>query len=190
MKKVFLIHGWGGSPVNEWFPWLKEKLEEEGFRVEVPKMPNSLKPKKEEWINHLKKVVKKVDENTLLVGHSLGCQGILRFLETLNDGKAGAVVLIAGFTKLSEESYEEEGDRELAEPWLEAPINWDKVRSRSDSWTAFFSDNDPYVPLSNADVFREKLGAKIIVDHDQGHYDQNSGIMEIPSVFSELMLYK
>ncbi|MBT2605987.1 alpha/beta hydrolase, partial [Bacillus sp. ISL-53] len=25
-KQVYIIHGYGASPANHWFPWLKEKL--------------------------------------------------------------------------------------------------------------------------------------------------------------------
>ncbi|MED4253322.1 alpha/beta hydrolase, partial [Priestia megaterium] len=25
-KQVYIIHGYGASPSNHWFPWLKEKL--------------------------------------------------------------------------------------------------------------------------------------------------------------------
>ena len=29
MKKVIIVHGWGGNPSGDWFPWLEKKLEEE-----------------------------------------------------------------------------------------------------------------------------------------------------------------
>ena len=32
MKKIYLIHGWGGSDSSAgWFGWLKEKAKEKGF---------------------------------------------------------------------------------------------------------------------------------------------------------------
>jgi len=36
MKKAVLIHGWEGYPEEGWRPWLKEKLEANGFQVFVP----------------------------------------------------------------------------------------------------------------------------------------------------------
>jgi len=30
MKRVFIIHGWGGNPEEGWLPWLKKELEAKG----------------------------------------------------------------------------------------------------------------------------------------------------------------
>ena len=43
MKRVFIIHGWGGNPETEWIPWTKKQLEKKGFQVEVPEMLTSQK---------------------------------------------------------------------------------------------------------------------------------------------------
>lgn len=39
MKKVYIVHGWDGSPEEPMLQWLKVNLEEKGYVVEVPKMP-------------------------------------------------------------------------------------------------------------------------------------------------------
>src|SRR3989338_3050206 len=84
MKRIFIIHGWDFNPKMNWYPWLKKKLEKEGFKVIVPEMPNTSKPKINEWVSHLKKVIGKLDENTYFVGHSMGNQTIMRYLEKEN----------------------------------------------------------------------------------------------------------
>ena len=30
MSKVVIVHGWGGTPEEGWFPWLRRELEERG----------------------------------------------------------------------------------------------------------------------------------------------------------------
>ena len=80
-KRVFIIHGWEGNPNEGWFPWLKENLEARGFDVHIPTMPNPDEPDMKDWINTLKDIVGPVDENTNFIGHSIGCNAILRFLE-------------------------------------------------------------------------------------------------------------
>ena len=40
MKRVFIIHGWGGYPEEGWLPWLKKELEKNGFKVFVPAIKN------------------------------------------------------------------------------------------------------------------------------------------------------
>jgi len=46
MKRAYIIHGWDGYPEEGWFPWLKKELENKGYHVEIPSMPNSKHPKK------------------------------------------------------------------------------------------------------------------------------------------------
>lgn len=43
-KRVFIIHGWSGSPEENWFPWLKKELENSGFEVHVPQIPDADNP--------------------------------------------------------------------------------------------------------------------------------------------------
>jgi len=36
---AFIIHGTGGTPEGNWFPWLKEKLESIGVTTYIPRFP-------------------------------------------------------------------------------------------------------------------------------------------------------
>ncbi|WP_460151553.1 RBBP9/YdeN family alpha/beta hydrolase, partial [Priestia megaterium] len=71
-KQVYIIHGYGASPSNHWFPWLKEKLIADNHQVSVLHMPNSSDPKKEEWLKTLANKIKNLDNNAYFVAHSLG----------------------------------------------------------------------------------------------------------------------
>jgi len=77
-KRVFIIHGWGGSPEGGCLPWLKSELEKNNFEVLAPQMPNTEEPKIEEWVSYLSEFVGEIDENTCFVGHSIGCR-LVRF---------------------------------------------------------------------------------------------------------------
>lgn len=48
-KRVFLIHGWGGSPTTDFLPWAKEELGKLGYEVITPDMPDTDYPKIETW---------------------------------------------------------------------------------------------------------------------------------------------
>ncbi len=39
-KRVFIVHGWDGSPSNCWFPWLQRELQKRGCAVSVLSMPH------------------------------------------------------------------------------------------------------------------------------------------------------
>jgi predicted alpha/beta hydrolase family esterase len=181
-KRIFIIHGWGGNPEEGWFPWLKRELEARGYEVKVPTMPDTEEPKIKRWVNHLEKTVGLPDENTFFIGHSIGCQTILRYLNKLPaDTKIGGAVFVAGWFSLRNLETDEEW--KIAEPWIETPINLEKIKSQLNKRTAIFSDNDPFVPLEeNRKIFAEKLGAKVIIEHNKGHFSGEDGIKELPII--------
>lgn len=185
-KRVFIVHGWDGSPKSDWNPWLKEELEAKGFEVHSPAMPNPEEPKIETWVPFLAKNVGIADEQTYFVGHSIACQTILRFLEKLPENKKiGGAVFVAGFFTLT--NLEDKETEEIAKPWIETPIDLKKVKSRLNKSIAIFSDDDPYVPLDNQYDFREKIGSKIIIEHNMGHFNEGTGITQLPIALKSLL---
>lgn len=89
-----------GYPNENWFPWLKKELEKSNFEVFVPQLPESGNPRIQNWVPKLAESVGVPDEQTYFVGHSLGCQTITRYLESLPKNiKVGGAVFVAGFFK-------------------------------------------------------------------------------------------
>ncbi len=187
-KRVFIIHGWDGHPEEGIFPWLKSELQNRGFLVFNPLMPDPLRPRIETWVSFLKSQVGAPNENTFLFGHSIGAQTILRYLESLpEDSKIGGAVFLAGWTHLTDEAYETEEDEKIAKPWLETPLDWTKIKSHSNKFIGIFSDDDPLVPISDAAVFKDNLAAEIIIEHGKGHFSGSSGIKELLSALESVL---
>jgi len=171
MKRAIIVHGWSGSPKGNWFPWLKKQLEAKAIYVDVPAMPNPDTPEIEPWVNHLAKYVD-TDADNYLIGHSMGCQAILRYLENRPENiKIKGVLLVAGFIdSLSEAVMKSPEDAKIAQPWLETPININKAKTIPGKIISIFSDDDPYVPEDNWKKF-EELGEVIILDK-KGHIQE------------------
>jgi len=190
MKKLYLIHGWDGSPENAWFPLLKKEAETKGFEVIIPTMPNPDEPRIKSWVSKINEIVKELNENTYFISHSIGGQAVMRYLQTLpKDTKIGGVILVSPWIKLDEKTLEEEGEEvlEIAKPWMETSINWKKIKEFTDKYVCIFSDNDPYISLKDtSNIFKEKLKAKIIIESGKGHFDDASGIKKLPVVLKEL----
>ncbi len=187
MKRVFIIHGWGGSPKSNWTPWLKAQLEGRGFEVHAPQMPDTENPKIGAWVGLLRDLVANPDDDTYLVGHSLGCQAILRFLESL-EGEiiVGGTLFVAGFVTIRKEAMI--GDtKAVLTPWVNSRIDLQKARVHSKMFVSIFSENDPYIPLSDSDIFREGLGSKIIVIPKGGHLTGSDGYAELHAALNELL---
>src|SRR3990167_2272108 len=117
MARVFIIHNWGGGPLSAWYPWIQEQLEKLGHRVYIPAMPDTERPVIEKWTGYLSSELRDPDESVFLVGHSIGCQTILRWLEDLpQPHKLGGVLLIAPWLHLNNLDAEAQT---IARPWLD-----------------------------------------------------------------------
>ena len=188
-KRVFIVHGWSGYPEEGWFPWLKRELEAKGFEVVVPQLPDPSKPRIHSWVRKLEEVVRIPDEHTYFVGHSMGCQTIARYLESLPEGKqVGGAVFVAGFFKRLTGLEDDPGVQKTDRHWLGTPLNLEKVAFHLPRSVAIFSDNDPYVPLENQDDFRDTLGARIVIEHQQGHFSGAlDGVLTLPVVLESFL---
>lgn len=182
MKRVILIHRWDGSPKADWYPWLKQDLEQRKISVEILKMPNPGEPSIETWVPFVQKHIKNIDADTYFIGHSVGCQTILRALATLPEQqKIGGALFVAGFFSLQGLTTQEE--RAIAGPWLTEPFDFNAMKKRKYSFVALFSDDDPFVPLENKDLFEKKLGAMTFVEKKQGHFNEKTA----PRVLEQIL---
>jgi hypothetical protein len=161
-------------------PWLKSELEAKGFSVSVPAMPSPDAPRAGEWIAAIEKEVGDAGKDCILVGHSLGCTAILRYLGR-TEGKVAGAVFVAGFAgKLG-------GEFSVLDNFFEKPFDFAAVKKVCPKFVAIFSDNDPYVPLSQEKIFRKRLGAKTMVLHARGHFSSSEGTVELPEALEAVL---
>jgi len=188
MAHVVVVHRWDGSPAADWYPWLKKTLEKQNVKVTVIKMPHPDAPSIDDWVAAVVKAVPVPDAQTFFVGHSVGCQTIMRYLEKLpSSAKVAGVVFVGGWFILSPESTSDPESLRIAKPWLETKIDVVKVKSHGAKFTAVFSDDDPFVPLTNAKTFAQELGAQIVFESGLGHFTEGDDVRELPVVVEELV---
>ena len=88
--RVVVVPRWGASPSDDWYPWAAAELARDDLAFEALAMPSPAEPEIESWIAVTAAALAAgVPEETLLVGHSVGCRAAL-----------GAVELFAGTTTL------------------------------------------------------------------------------------------
>ena len=185
--KVYLIHGWGGNSKGDWFVWLEKELEKRGIKVEAPDMPETWTPTIKKWVGKLNEIVK-ADEETILVGHSIGCQAVMRYLEQLPEKKKVKVaILVAGWISLTEETLDEEYTKEIADEWLNTRLDFDKIGNNAEKFIIINSDNDPYVELSDAEILEKELEAEKIILHNKGHIAGEDGVKEFPILLNKIL---
>ncbi len=183
-QRVFIVHGWGGSPEESMLEWLEISLEKKFFDAMALHMPHPEHPKIEAWVKHLAESVGTIDKGTFFIGHSIGCQTIMRYLETQNKACGGAVFIAPWFTL---QGLESDDEANIAHSWLTKEINLEKVKNNLPKLSVIFSDNDPYVPLSDKEIFKVTLGAHVIVEHDKGHFTEEDGVEKNETALKELV---
>src|SRR3990167_2185101 len=87
-----ILHGYKSSANGAFAPWLKQELEQKGYTVQVPELPHPDEPKESEQVQHVLKNCR-IDEHTIIVGHSLGGGIALRVVGALNKPIAGLVLV-------------------------------------------------------------------------------------------------
>lgn len=183
MKRAIIVHGFKAKPDTNWKPWLKSELENRGFKVDIPEMPNTDYPLVDEWVSKLSDTVGLIESDQIyLIGHSLGCITILKYLETLsNNEKVKACIFVAGFTRPFRK-YMNGHDS-----FFEKPIDWDSVRLHSDHFVAIHSEDDQSVDFEELGQFEYKLDAKQIAVNGMGHFSSADGVSEVPVVLNTVL---
>ncbi len=152
--KAIIFHGWGSSSKDNWFPYLAYELKKKKIKVLVPDMPDSKEPKLGEWMKCAESL--KIEEDDILVGHSLGSVLILRLLEKY---KVKAAYLVSSF-------HVDLGIKQI-EGFTKEKFDFKKIKNSR--ITMLSSDNDPYIRLDIAEDLSKKLGCRLIVFHGKDH---------------------
>ena len=185
MNKIYIVHCWDGTKDDGWYPWLDKQLSNENNIVYRFDMPNTTSPDIDEWVSFLDSKVESLDENTFFVGHSIGCQTIMRYLQTKNMCKIGGILFVAPWLELLDFAIEDEESYNVAKPWLNTKIDFEKVKQFTNNINCIFSDNDYFVSLNQKDKFEKLLDAKTIVVSGKGHISQDDGVYELKEILEE-----
>jgi len=170
MTNVFIIHGAHGHPEENWFPWLKSALDKLGCKVFVPKFPTPQGQTLENWLRVFEEYEKYLDENSIVIGHSLGPAFLLTVLERLNH-PIRAAFFVAGFVGLlGNPTFDE-----INKTFIDKSFDWKKIKQNCKRFYVFHSDNDPYVPLEKGKELAKNLGAELIIVKGAGHFNERAG---------------
>lgn len=179
---AFIFHGTEGHPQENWFPWMKEELEKLGCKTIVPQFPTPpvVPAKVSEWFDVLSEYEKDIDENTILIGHSLGGIFTLRVLEKLDHPVKAAVLVGTPIGVRPILNY----DRD--ESFSGFDFDWEKIRKNAGKFYVYQSDNDPYVGLENGKKLAENLGVGLTFVSGAGHFNKKTGYLKFVDLLNQL----
>ncbi len=179
-KNLFIFHGTEGYPEENWFPWLKEKLEQQGCGVTVPQFPTPKNQKLEAWLKIFKPFNKEVGKNTIFVGHSLGGVFLLRLLERLKKPIRTAFFIGTPIGIRPLKNYE--GDKNFSG----FKFDWKKIKNGAKNFVVYQSNNDPFVPLENGKQLAKNLGIELTFIPNAGHFNAKAGYTKFDGLLNSL----
>lgn len=191
MPTCLIIHGVSGSSRENWFPWFKSELEKRAWKVLAPDLPNAEHPKVLEWNSALLSLVGEFDENSVIVGHSLGVPAGLNLAQALGK-KIGKLILVAPVNRRQEwgklMAEVPDLDWQAVKNFAEINFDWQKIANLAKQIIFYYSDNDKYIPLSSIDFYKEHLpAARYSPLSGKGHFNTASGVAEFPELLIDLL---
>lgn len=170
MKQVVIIHGGDAFATYEeyldtlenatlddprlrtkgWKSLLPENLGPE-YEVLAPRMPNSANAKYIEWKIWFEKHFPFLNDEVLLVGHSLGAVFLAKYLsESTFPKKIAATFLIAG-----PKDWDDECNRPLHEFAVQGPL--DRLQAQGGKIFLYHSSDDPIVAITEFEKYQQSL---------------------------------
>ena len=181
--KYVLIHGTLWNPNENWFPWLKQHLEEQWHKVFVPHFPTPENQTIKAWCEVLRKEASfEFDQDTVIIGHSLWALYILHILNSQRKNPIHHAVLISGFSsKLGNETFDT-----LNQDFLTDSFDRSLIKQNANRITLFHGTNDPYVPIEQAKILEEKLDAELYPIEHWWHLNEAAWYREFPKLLEVL----
>ncbi|MGE0432281.1 MAG: RBBP9/YdeN family alpha/beta hydrolase [Planctomycetota bacterium] len=184
LDHVVLVPRWAGSGASDWYPALTSRGVTPTPPTFVPLLPEPGAPEIEPTVAALVSAIEAAPDpsRTLLIGHSVGCQTVLRATAELGGRvTVGGVLLVAAWWTVDD-------PWETVKPWCETSPDITSAARRTcpRPWRVLISDNDPYTTNHelNAAMWRKYFsgGADVRVLHDRKHFNA----ADEPDVFTAI----
>lgn len=169
MKRALILHGTDSNPDSNWFQWLKQKLEEQGFEVWVPLLPENHTPNRDIYNDFLLSGEWDFADN-IVVGHS---SGAVEVMNLLMDERCPHIRLGVMASAWPYNDDSEDGRRRFALAGLKPEqftnlfppngFDFELIKSKADRLEFIHGEDDPYCPLKGAEMLAEKLHAPLTV---------------------------
>ncbi len=184
ISNVVIVHGandsrgeaFKGKRENQrhWFPWLGKELSKRNVNFSNELYPKDWNPEYSKWKKTFEE--NKIDESTILVGHSLGCGFISRWLSE-SKKKVKKIILVAPYILDSP-----------GLPWLKEMVNFSLINMSDycDDLVVFYSDNDYPDILESVSYLKEKTNGRFVEFRKAGHFCESNGFEKFPKLLDEI----
>jgi predicted alpha/beta hydrolase family esterase len=180
VDRILLVPRFRGRASSDFYPWLGQRLGALGWRGEL-EVVSLRTPDQPEVTATVAAVRGRLGAaragRTVLVGHSVGAQAVLRALAAPGGPAVAGFVLVGAWWTL------DHPDAALR-PWIDEPFDWTRAAAAAARRIVLLSTDDPHT----ADVararrlFDQRLGAEVEVHDGARHFERP----EEPAVLAAL----
>ncbi|PIZ61954.1 hypothetical protein COY17_03310 [Candidatus Saccharibacteria bacterium CG_4_10_14_0_2_um_filter_52_9] len=182
MNRAVILHGTGGSPQSNWLPWLKADLENRGYKVWVPELPNNQTPNRQVYNDFLFNSGWDFADN-LVVGHSSGAVSVLNLIEDQRCPPIKTGVLIGAWSGTKGTDLDKDQFSALFPP---EGFNFELIKQKAAQLLFLHGDNDPLCPLEQAKWLAAQTASEIIIVPGASHFRRDDGFTELPQLTEAL----
>lgn len=169
-SSVIVLHGCGGSPEGNWFPWLKKELATSGTSCIVPRLPAPESQNLASWqAAFYVQFPGGLQPKDILIGHSTGSLLAMRLLERQRT-PITAAYLVCPFAEDLGGPFDP-----YNRSFYAAPFDWDKIASGALSTTIYAGTNDPYVPQEKTQKVADAIGVPVTWIKNGQHLNKEAG---------------
>lgn len=187
MKRAVLLHGTNSHPTHNWQPWLKEQLEDAGYEVWAPELPDNHTPNRLTYEKFLQESGWDFTDN-LLVGHSSGATTVLNLLSTDWLPHIKAAVTVGTFlNERLTSQLERYPTGQFDELFPKDGFNTEKIKQKANHIYFIHGDQDPLCSYDDARDFCNEVGGTFVTVRGGGHF--SSPVNELPVIIETLKKY-
>ncbi|MGS0706262.1 RBBP9/YdeN family alpha/beta hydrolase [Acinetobacter sp. ANC 3781] len=184
MAQVNVIHGYTASPEENWYPWIQQNADQQHYSLKVLRLDPSPRPELSGWESQINEQIGSLDENSIVIAHSLGTVAALHYLsKNLTHQRIKQLVLVAGFNGRL-------GRLEEVYPFIDAAqIDFELLRRQIEHRVVIYSEGDEHVPPKFSIEQAKSLDTELISAQWQGHFIDSEGCTELPEVWQVIQPY-
>ncbi len=140
---------------EDWKPWLRKRLGE-NYQVIIPQMPNKNNAKYDIWKIWLEKFIPHLEDEVVLIGHSLGAAFMAKYLsENIFPVKISGVFLVSGVFNKGSDGLP-----------LYSFVLPEKISLQTEKIFLYHSKDDPVVPFEHVYLFKNALPSATLRELD------------------------
>jgi len=175
--RALILPGTDGYPGENWFPWLAERLRDDGYSVDVPELPVEPDHTLENWFAAFDEQCSEDTAYRLCVSHSLGTAFALRLVERQRASFDSLISVAGCIGNVDIDRFDT-----INRSFVADPFQWKLLRSEIPSRVVLYSEDDPYISISHSKSIADGLGVPAVSIGAAGHVNAAAGYLSLPAL--------